>query len=122
MKYYGDYQIIKEKVIVMEKCDEDFEKYLKKRNKSLNEEEIKKIFIELNKIFEVMHKNSIIHRDLKLKNFLIKYTNEEKTEFITKLCDYGIGKFLNDKNYVFIGMKGSLETIAPEIYLSKTDE
>ena len=122
VKYYGDYQIIKEKIIVMEKCDEDVESYLIKRNKSLNEEEIKKIFIELNKIFEVMNKNNIIHRDLKLKNFLIKYSNKEKTDFIAKLCDYGIGKFLNDKNYGFSGMKGTLETIAPEIYLSKTEE
>ena len=44
VKYYGDYQIIKEKIIVMEKCDEDFENYLTQRNKSLNEEEMKKYF------------------------------------------------------------------------------
>ena len=69
-----------------------------------------------------MNKNNIIHRDLKLKNFLIKYSNKEKTDFIAKLCDYGIGKFLNDKNSGFSGMKGTLETIAPEIYLSKTEE
>ena len=42
VKYYGDYQIIKEKIIVMEKCDDNFENYIKQKNKSLNEEEIKK--------------------------------------------------------------------------------
>ena len=69
-----------------------------------------------------MHKNNIIHRDLKLKNFLIKYTNEQKTEYIIKLCDYGIGKFLDEKNSTFSGMKGTTETIAPEICLSKTQK
>ena len=122
VKYYGDYQIIKEKIIVMEKCDEDFENYLKQRNKSLNEEEIKKIFLDLNKIFKVMNENNIIHRDLKLKNFLIKYTNKERTEYIVKLADYGIGKFLNGEKCIFSGMKGTPETVAPEIFLKKTNK
>ena len=82
VKYYGDYQIIKEKIIIMEKCDEDFENYLKKRNKSLNVEEINKILSGLNKIFDAMNKNNVIHRDLKLKNLLIKYTNEEKLNLL----------------------------------------
>ena len=68
-----------------------------------------------------MNEKDIIHRDLKLKNFLIKYTNEQKNEFIVKLADYGIGKFLNKERYIFSGMKGTLETIAPEIYLEKTE-
>ena len=101
VKYFGNYQIIKEKTIVMEKCDEDLEEFLKKKNSSFNTDEIKKIFIDLNELFEIMYKNNIIHRDLKLKNFLVKYTNEQKTEFIIKLCDYGIGKFLNEKKLYF---------------------
>ena len=121
VKYYGDYQIIKEKNIVMEKCDEDFETYIKNINKPLKEEEIRNIFIGLNKVFKVMYEKDIIHRDLKLKNFLIKYKNKEKTEFIVKLADYGIGKFLSKEKYIFSGMKGTLETIAPEIYLQKTE-
>ena len=103
----------------MEKCDEDMEQFLIKRKKEFTTEEIKKTFIDLNTVFKIMHKNKIIHRDLKLKNFLIKYTNEEKTEFIVKLADYGIGKFLNDSNSSFSGFKGSLETAAPEICLFK---
>ena len=122
VKYFGDYQIIKEKTIIMEKCDEDLQQYLIKRNKAFNTDEIKKIFVELNELFKIMNKNNIVHRDLKLRNFLIKYTNDQKTEFIVKLCDYGIGKFLGDTNYNFSGMKGSVETIAPEIFLSKTQK
>ena len=120
VEYLGSYDIIKEKVIVMEKCDENLEQFLKSGNKSLTIDEIKKIFIDLNKLFEIMYKNNIIHRDLKLKNFLIKYINKEKTEFIVKLSDYGIGKFLNESNSIFSGLKGSLETVAPELILEKT--
>ena len=120
VEYLGSYDIIEEKVIVMEKCDENLEQFLKSGNKSLTIDEIKKIFIDLNKLFEIMYKNNIIHRDLKLKNFLIKYINKEKTEFIVKLSDYGIGKFLNESNSIFSGLKGSLETVAPELILEKT--
>ena len=69
-----------------------------------------------------MYKNRIIHRDLKLKNFLIKYTNDEKTEYIVKLADYGIGKFLNNSNSSFSGFKGTAETAAPEICLFKSEK
>ena len=61
-----------------------------------------------------MNDKNIIHRDLKLKNFLIKYTNKEKTKYIVKLSDFGIGKFLNKDNYKFNWNK-PFETVAPEI-------
>ena len=59
VEYLGSYDIIKEKVIVMEKCDENLEQFLKSGNKSLTIDEIKKIFIDLNKLFEIMYKNNI---------------------------------------------------------------
>ena len=103
----------------MEKCDENLREFMEKRNNSLSIEEIKKIFIDIKGIFYIMYKNNIIHRDLKLKNFLIKYINKEKTEFILKLADYGIGKFLNSTSS-FSGIKGTYEYIAPELCLHKT--
>ena len=121
VKFYGEFQKIEKKVIVFEKCDEDLENFIKTRKKSLNEEEIKKIFIGINKIFEIMNDKNIIHRDLKLKNFLIKYTNKEKTKYIVKLSDFGIGKFLNKDNYKFNWNK-PFETVAPEIFLSKIEK
>ena len=121
VKFYGEFQKIKEKFIVFEKCDGDLENLLKKRKKSIDEEEIKKIFVKINKILEVMNNKNIIHRDLKLKNFLIKYTNKEKTEYKVKLSDFGIGQFLNNNNYKFNWNK-QFETIAPEIFLSKIEK
>ena len=120
VKYFGSFDIIKEKVMIMEKCDEDLEQFMRKRKSSLNIDEIKNIFIDLNKVFYIMYKNNIIHRDLKMKNFLIKYNDERKNEYIVKLADYGIGKFLNNTNDNFSGVKGTSETMAPELILTKT--
>ena len=121
VKYYGDYNIIKEKTIIMEKCDDDLEKFLKNRGKSFSADEIKNIFIDINEIFKIMQQKKIIHRDLKLTNFLVKYLDEEKSEFIIKLSDYGIGKFLNKAN-IFSGYKGTNEYMAPEMHLEKMKE
>ena len=35
-----------------------------------------------------MQENNIIHRNLKLENILIKYTDESQKKFIHKLSDY----------------------------------
>ena len=119
VEYYGNYDKFNEKVIVMEKCDENLLEFIKKKGK-MKIEDIKKNFINLNEIFNVMQDYHIIHRDLKLSNFLVKYNNLEKNEYIIKLSDYGIGKFSNDIN--FSGIKGTLETIAPEILLKKVKQ
>jgi len=118
LKYYGNYDNKDEKIIILEKCDEDLEKYMKNRNKSLNVEEIREIFNGLNIVFKEMYKQKIIHRDLKLKNLLVKYKDNNKQNFIVKLGDYGIGKFLNESDSI-TGLKGTSETAAPEILLEK---
>jgi len=118
LKYYGNYDNKDEKIIVLEKCDEDLEKYMENRNKSLNIEEIREIFNGLNIVFKEMHKQNISHRDLKLKNLLVKYKDNNKQNFIVKIGDYGIGKFL-DKSDSITGSKGTLETMAPEIIFNK---
>jgi len=73
----------------------------------------------MNKIFKILQEKLVIHRDIKLENFLVKFTNDEKTEYIIKLSDYGISKFKNNTNGIFSGIKGSEDTIAPEISLER---
>ena len=92
---------------------------MKKRGKSFTVEEIKKIFLEFNKLFEIIQEKKIIHRDIKLQNFLVKFTDKKEKEFLVKLSDYGLGKVKSLSNS-FSGLKGSLETVAPEILFHKT--
>ena len=103
--------------IVMELCDSDLSNILNNRAKPFSSEELKEIFLQLNNVFKLMNKNNIIHRDLKLGNILIKYTDDKKTKFIPKLSDYGFSKDLN--NSAFTGTHlGTPATMAPEIMMN----
>ena len=121
VKYYGNYWKNNEITIVMEKCDLNLKDFIKKRKKALDIIEIKNKFNELNELFEYMQRKRIIHRDLKLENLLVKYINKEKNEYIIKLGDYGVSKTKSYiTNGIYSGLKGTIETIAPEIILEKT--
>ena len=117
VKYYGYYDVGNQKKIILEKCDEDLKKFMLRKNKSLTVEEIKIILIGLNKVFEEMQRQGIIHRDLKLENFLIKYKDENKKDFIVKLSDYGIAKYASEQTSSISELKATPETVAPEILL-----
>ena len=120
LKYYGSYDVSHEKIIVIEKCGENMEQFMKNRGKPLTTKEIKNIFLDFNEILYILQMKNIIHRDLKLSNLLIKYNNKEKNEYIVKLADFGISKFSNGLNSNFSGYKGSIDSAAPEIILQKT--
>ena len=100
--------------IIMELCDSSLFNYLKKRE-PFSVEEIFEIFTNLNKAFKIMVDNNIVHRDLKLENILIKFTNEEKTKFIPKLCDYGFSKKIKEENNKNTQL-GTRTTAAPEVF------
>ena len=117
VKYYGDYDKDNLKIIILEKCDEDLNNFMKRKKKSLTVEEIRKILIGLNKVFKVMQREGIIHRDLKLENLLIKYKDENKKDFLVKLSDYGIAKYASQQTSSISGLKGTPETVAPEILM-----
>ena len=103
--------------IIMELCDSDLLIYLNNRKSPFTVQEVKETFQQLNNVFKIMHKNNIVHRDLKLGNILIKYTDSSKTKFIPKLSDYGFSKDLNDSNTDT--HLGTPATMAPEIMMGK---
>jgi serine/threonine protein kinase len=82
--------------IIMELCDTDLLIHLNKSPAPFTVDEVRDIFSQLNNAFKKMQENKIIHRDLKLGNILIKYTDETKKKFIPKLCGYGFSKELNN--------------------------
>jgi len=117
--YYGDYDSNNEKILIIEKCDENLREFIERGNKTFTNEEIKAKLKELNELFYIFQEKSIIHRDLKLENILVKYTNKQKNEFTLKLTDYGIGKFIDGINDSSSVKCGTFDYIAPEILLNK---
>ena len=113
VKFYEYFHNSFEFVIVMELCDESLYDFLI-RKKNFNSDEIYYILTQLNKSFKRMNQLHIVHRDLNLKNILVKYENEEKTKFTLKLADYGISKTMIDVSKLHT-QKGTLRYMAPEV-------
>ena len=111
--------------VIMELCDSDLERELNKHRQGFTLDEVRKIMIQLNQVFYIMYTNKIMHRDLKLQNIFIKYTNPpNNTEFDVKLGDYGLSTITQD-NIAFSSV-GTPLTMAPEIlngnsYSNKAD-
>ena len=78
--------------IILEKMDGDLEDMLNNNvNKGrMTSKMIRKIFKQLNSGFKMMLKKKKVHRDLKPSNILFTYTNEEKSDFVVKLGDFGL--------------------------------
>ena len=77
-KIFKYFEYSNEFAIVMELCDDNLSKILRRREKGFEPEEIKKIMNQLNETFKIMTKEKIVHRDIKLENILVKYENDKK--------------------------------------------
>jgi len=121
VKFYDYYEDEKFYSIIMELCDGSLLDYINKLGRRLSDKEIKEIFYELNNGFKKMVFNKIVHRDIKLENFLIKIKNNK---IIPKLCDFGFSKEIYERSNNTL--LGTPKTCAPEIiegkeYDSKVD-
>lgn len=92
-----------------------------KTNRDLSEMDIKCIFLQLVDAVSFLHKNDILHCDLKLENIIINSNKEIKIiDFdLSIICD-------NDEGFISNSIFGTLQYIAPEsydlcIYSKKTD-
>ena len=120
VKFYESFENKNEFVIVMEYCDGNLQDLLTEK-KRFNVNEIYEILTQLNKSFKIMNKLQLVHRDLTIKNVLIKYKNKEKTKYIVKLSDYGISKRLIDISK-FHSQTGTLNFMAPEVIIGEYKE
>jgi serine/threonine protein kinase len=118
--------------IVMELCDTDLEIVLNKRSRGFSEDEVKIILKQLNNVFEIMERENIIHRDLKLRNIMVVFNkqnscenqknlisnqNNQSLNFVTKLSDFGFSKVMDDD--ITRTKLGTPATMAPEILMNK---
>ena len=112
VKFYETYETKKHICIVMEYiCAGDLLSYLKKRTR-LTEPAAKFIFKQIILALKYIHKNNIIHRDIKLDNILIDLDNN------IKICDFGVSRIIA-KNEIMNEQCGTLAYIAPEILLNQ---
>lgn len=79
------------------------------RHKMMERESLE-IFYEIVKVVERIHKIGIIHRDLKLQNFLINLRTRRVT--LTNFC---LGKLLSSDDQLLLDQRGSPAYISPEI-------
>jgi len=90
--WYGKYQ--GSMSLVMPYYEISLEKYIK--NGATSSHSIKTIMAASIQILEQLHKNLVVHRDIKMANFMI-----QKTELV--LIDFGMATFYvdGDKNHIF---------------------
>jgi len=60
----------------------------------------------------------IVHRDLNLGNFLLSCIPSSPDEYIIKVCDFGLGKDIDDPDGSHTAEVGALKYRAPEVYTS----
>ena len=78
------------------------------KNKPFSEEMVVFYAYQLISGVGYLHKQNIIHRDLKVQNILI-----DRNGYL-KICDYGLGKILADGEKLQ-GYAGTVTTMAPEV-------
>lgn len=79
----------------------------------INEESARKYFRQILSAIDYVHRNSIVHRDLKIENIIIDHNDN------VKLLDFGLSNFYDNKMFLKT-FCGSLYFAAPELLLGYT--
>ena len=108
IKYYDSFVLDDSINILMEYCAKGTLCEAIK-NKKMTENSIWKYFSQLCYSIDYLHKNKVIHRDLKSTNILIDEHDN------IKLIDFGVSKILNDYMTYTKSFVGTPYTMSPEI-------
>jgi len=89
------------RVMVMKQLGDSLSNYFKLCGKRFSAQTTMSLAIELISILEAVHDIGLLHRDIKLQNFLTAYRNN--TKFY--ICDFGLSDYyLNDENETHISL------------------
>lgn len=103
--------------IVQELMEADVRSYFCGDIDLLTETNVRKLFHQMAQAIAYCHRSNVIHRDVKLENFLIK--KAENGEYIIKLADFGIAcEYYPEEENRTREKSGSLLGVAPEILTS----
>jgi len=89
--------------------------FVKKRRK-LSEKMARFLFRQIILGIHHIHSKNVVHRDIKLENILIDFNNN------VKICDFGIGKVLDNENQLLFDKCGTPMYMAPEIVLANENK
>lgn len=113
LKYVAYFEDSEYLCIVTELMSTDLRELLCQLDQRLSEEQIKRLFHQVVEAVAHCHQNNIIHRDIKLDNFLVDSVNDNG-DILLKLSDFGLACEY-DPDDPPQKRCGSLFTIAPEI-------
>ena len=68
----------------------------------------------MNNVFKILYEKNIVHRDISLKNILIKYNKINKKP-IYIISDYILSRYLTDSLHFKIKYGGTKNYMAPEL-------
>jgi len=107
--YFEDNEYL---IIVADLMSSDLRALIVELNAPLMETQIRDIFFQMLKSVEYCHELNIVHRDIKLENFLVDSTKDGK--ILVKLSDFGLAcKFEADRPPTT--KCGSVLSVAPEM-------
>ena len=115
VKFHSHFDDQYYEIIILELCDCTLTDFSEKSINGFNSDLIYSIIDGLNNAFICMNQNNIIHRDIKLDNIMIKYTDSSHKKFIPKINDYGLSRLLQAG--IASTYCGSPVYMAPEVLL-----
>jgi len=102
--------------LIMEALDGDLVTVLEHKRTALLEEEAREIFKQTIHIVNFLHTNEIVHRDLKLDNFMVSWDSQSKKNKVVnvKLSDFDFADYEKDGTPLYVAC-GSPPYAAPEL-------
>lgn len=115
--YKGYYEDSDYLIIVSELMSSDLRALISELKDQMAESQIKDIIFQMLKSLEYCHKHNIVHRDIKLENFLVDC--DEFGNIFVKLSDFGLAcKYEHDKPPTT--KCGSILSVAPEMLVRES--